>query len=727
MSAKPSVEVNAEFHSCVTMFEREVDYIFHALRRHGLGEADAEDVVQEVFLVMWRRWAEYDRSRPLRAWLSGIAFRVAYHHRGRAVREVPGGLIDAVDQQPTPEDLASGNSVRALVLRVLAELPERERTLVRLHDIEDVPMRDIAEVLGIPLQTAHSRLRNGRRNFARGMRRLATVTETKAATLAALGPSVLGGADTPPAPDERRRRAVSRVRGLAPFAPDLVGVGTPSGRGVKAGLLRRTATALLGRAPTLVEGLVLCAAVGLWAVIVAPGVRTAGAGVARADVHVARAPDRPQPRSGSRGAAPRFLASLPAGGIAPGERSAVAAAAQGRPARVEGLIGYWRFEDGPGSSVVRDASGNRNDCLLRGLSGAARWTDGPIGGALELTGDNWLECPQVEAAGKLSRELTIALWVKRTGVEANTRALVSRQLAVGTTDHFQLGFRGERVWLRNLAPKSTTADPSGLERGRWHHLAGSFSADGTARVYVDGTEVASRQLPGRPTLGGGRNPIVIGAAFNGTARHKPTERLRGILDEVMIYDRALSPAEVRGLVDRGFKPDDAPASAPQLEPPVRTVARPGLVYLWQEAEDGTLTAPFAVRDDARASNGRYLAVADGMNAKKTAAAGGQSSLRFDLPDPGNFRIWGRVIAPSTGDDSFWVRLDGGAWLKWNDIAQGNTWHWDQINDDAAVGPSTFALSAGPHTLTIAYREDGARLDRLLITNDLGFTPAGAEP
>jgi RNA polymerase sigma factor (sigma-70 family) len=724
MSAKPSVEVNAEFHACVTMFERELDYIFHALRRHGLGEADAEDVVQEVFLVMWRRWAEYDHSRPLRAWLSGIAFRVAYHHRGRAGREVPGGLIDTIDEQPTPEDLVSGSSVRALVLRVLADLPERERTLVRLHDIDDVPMRDIAEVLGIPLQTAHSRLRSGRRNFARGMRRLATVTETKAATLAALGPSVLRDGDTPPAPADRRRRAVSRVRALVPFAPDLVGLGgKPGGPGVGGAgafaLLRRIRTALPGRGTTLVEGLVLCAAVGLWAVMSTPGPRAAGAGVASPPgTHLARVPDRRL--QGSRGATPRFVASLPGGGIPAAERTPGAADVPTGPG---GLIGYWGFEDGAGN-VVRDASGNGNDCLLRGLPGSARWTDGPIGGALELTGDNWLECPRLDAVTQLSRELTVALWVKRTGIEANVRALVSRQLSTGPTDHFHLGFRGERVQLRNLTRGSSTADRSALERGRWYHLAGTFSADGTGRIYVDGLEVASRPLPARPTLGGGRNPIVIGAAFNSAARNKPTERLRGILDEVMIYDRALSATELRSLVDRGFKPDDT-AAVPRLEPPARTVPRPGLVYLWQEAENGSFTAPFAIHDDARASNGHYLAVAAGMNAKKAVAAAGHSSLRFDLAAAGKFKIWGRVIAPTSGDDSFWVRLDDGPWLKWNDIAPGNHWHWDEVQDDAAVGPSTFDLAAGAHTLTIAYREDGARLDRVLLTNDLAFTPAAA--
>jgi RNA polymerase sigma-70 factor (ECF subfamily) len=187
--AGPPAHVTEEFEACIGLFEDELDIVYQGLRRHGLGAADAEDIVQEVFLVMWRRWAEYDHRRPLRAWLSGIAFRVAYRHRGRRGREVPGGLIDMTDEQPTPEEQAFATSGRALVLRLLAALSERERTIVRLHEVEGVPMRDIAETLAIPLQTAHTRLRNGRRNFDRLLRRTLTVADAKAALAAPAPPA----------------------------------------------------------------------------------------------------------------------------------------------------------------------------------------------------------------------------------------------------------------------------------------------------------------------------------------------------------------------------------------------------------------------------------------------------------------------------------------------------------------------------------------------------------
>jgi hypothetical protein len=83
-----------------------------------------------------------------------------------------------------------------------------------------------------------------------------------------------------------------------------------------------------------------------------------------------------------------------------------------------------------------------------------------------------------------------------------------------------------------------------------------------------------------------------------------------------------------------------------------------------------------------------------------------------------------VIAPSSGDDSFWVRIDNGAWINWK-LPLGSSWHWDVVHDvSAPTTPSLFVLPAESlHTLCVAYREDGAKLDLLMLTNEAGFNPA----
>ena len=90
---------------------------------------------------------------------------------------------------------------------------------------------------------------------------------------------------------------------------------------------------------------------------------------------------------------------------------------------------------------------------------------------------------------------------------------------------------------------------------------------------------------------------------------------------------------------------------------------------------------------------------------------------------GTYKLWGRVIAPTDDDDSFWVRVDNGAWTDWNDITAGSAWHWANVTDDTnSDAPVLAGLSAGTHTIAVAYREDGAKLDRVLITNDLTLVP-----
>jgi RNA polymerase sigma-70 factor (ECF subfamily) len=169
--------------------ELEFAHVCRTLRRQGLSVADAEDVSQEVFLTMWRRWSDYDPRRPLRTWLAGMALRMAYRHAGRNGREVPRGfIVDAPAEQPTPEEHAFEASERSLVLDLLDELSERERVVLRARDVDGVPMQEIAGRLGVPLQTAYTRLRSARRNFSRLLRRRSVVADAKAALAALQSP-----------------------------------------------------------------------------------------------------------------------------------------------------------------------------------------------------------------------------------------------------------------------------------------------------------------------------------------------------------------------------------------------------------------------------------------------------------------------------------------------------------------------------------------------------------
>jgi Zn-dependent metalloprotease len=192
-----------------------------------------------------------------------------------------------------------------------------------------------------------------------------------------------------------------------------------------------------------------------------------------------------------------------------------------------------------------------------------------------------------------------------------------------------------------------------------------------------------------------------------------------------VWDTASAGAGSHTLLARAR--DAAGNEGPSGAVPVNVLGGPQ--YVWLEAEGGTITAPMQVANDAAASGGKYIQVAAGNNSNTSPPAGGHALLPFAVTVAGSYKVWGRVIAPTTADDSFYVRIDTGAWMSWNGIPAGTTWHWDDVHNGgtASTPAATFTLAAGNHTLEIAYREDGARLDRLLVTSDAAFVPTGLGP
>src|SRR6185503_12751947 len=102
---------------CFQVYQRELDYLLGSLRRLGVPYRDIEDVVHEVFLVMLRRWQDYDRMRPVRPWLFGIAFRVASAERRKHTREVLGDSLETEDPAARPDEAAAAGETRHLLLK----------------------------------------------------------------------------------------------------------------------------------------------------------------------------------------------------------------------------------------------------------------------------------------------------------------------------------------------------------------------------------------------------------------------------------------------------------------------------------------------------------------------------------------------------------------------------------------------------------------------------------
>ena len=134
------------------------------------------------------------------------------------------------------------------------------------------------------------------------------------------------------------------------------------------------------------------------------------------------------------------------------------------------------------------------------------------------------------------------------------------------------------------------------------------------------------------------------------------------------------------------------------------------VSTYLEAEDGIINAPMRVANDANASEGQYVWVPNGEG----NGGEGYTELSFAVPVAGDYYIHGRVIAPTTRDNSFSVSLDGGADYTWSISGNPTSWVWNEINH--------YTLGAGTHTISVKQREDGTKLDQLWITSEPNGSP-----
>ena len=157
-----------------TVYVAELGYVWSTLRRLGVQERDLEDLCHDVFVIVFRNLSVYDARRPIRPWLFGIAFRVAsdYRRSARFRREVPGTTREVVCSAPRADEVMLTHERQRLVVRALDELELERRAVFVMHDIDGHVMPDIAAALGVPLNTAYSRLRLARADFAAAVRRV---------------------------------------------------------------------------------------------------------------------------------------------------------------------------------------------------------------------------------------------------------------------------------------------------------------------------------------------------------------------------------------------------------------------------------------------------------------------------------------------------------------------------------------------------------------------------
>lgn len=150
------------------LYDQNHGFVWRTLLHFGLTPTQADDALQEVFVVVHKRLDDFDPDRDLRSWLFGIARRVAQHaHRGEARLRQRHAAAPEPNPVVGPEQSAEGREAIGLVERFLSELPEEQRQVFVLAEIEELSAVQVAEMLEVKLNTVYSRLRLARERFQR--------------------------------------------------------------------------------------------------------------------------------------------------------------------------------------------------------------------------------------------------------------------------------------------------------------------------------------------------------------------------------------------------------------------------------------------------------------------------------------------------------------------------------------------------------------------------------
>ncbi len=160
--------------SLAEIYDAHFDFVWRNARRLGVPEASADDVVQDVFMVVQRRIADFDGRVQLRAWIFGILVRVARDHRRSFRRKGARNVsldheaaqsANVVAQGPTPSELAERSERVRILDMLLSRLDDDKRMLLVLSELEQWTLREIAELLGSNTNTIYSRLRAAKGAF----------------------------------------------------------------------------------------------------------------------------------------------------------------------------------------------------------------------------------------------------------------------------------------------------------------------------------------------------------------------------------------------------------------------------------------------------------------------------------------------------------------------------------------------------------------------------------
>jgi hypothetical protein len=396
-------------------------------------------------------------------------------------------------------------------------------------------------------------------------------------------------------------------------------------------------------------------------------------------------------------------------------------------AQSSGLVAAYSFDEGTGAAVL-DQSGNN----LTGTIVGATWTTaGRYGNALSFNGASYVDLGNPVAL-RLTGSMTLEAWIKATGTPSNDGLIVAKSSGTG----WQLKTSPD-TGPHTFGVKVSASSTSGTQRysttvralNTWYHIAGVYdAAAGTLSTYVNG-------VLDNGTLRGTVPTSQVDQSVNANiGRRTGGLNFIGLIDEVRIYNRALSQAEIQ--VDMATPVGNTPPP-PDTTPPTVSITAPangasvagtaavaaaasdnvgvaGVQFLLDGANLGSevVTPPFTLQwNTSTASIGPHTLNAVARDFSGNTATSSDVSVTVSNPSPAQVGQWSAVNTwPMVAVHA--MLLPSGDVLGWTDYTiNGGAQIWRRTtNTFTPKTESTVSLFCSGHV----YMPDG----RLLVTGGI---------
>ncbi len=218
----------------------------------------------------------------------------------------------------------------------------------------------------------------------------------------------------------------------------------------------------------------------------------------------------------------------------------------GEEAEVEkGLVLWLRFEEGKGD-IARDSSGHGNDGKIYGAS----WAEGKVGGGLQFDGiDDYVDCGSDEILVPKD-DFTLEAWIYMNNmplVEEGSFVQNPVLFKNSVSNYMLMVMYHQRSLLLHVGGIHQFLVTESLPMERWIHIAATVYDGYIATVYANG-EIAG-QNSGELIFSAAKKPVLIGRRVSEGSGHSSS--FDGIIDEVRIYNRALSAEEMKAHYNAG--------------------------------------------------------------------------------------------------------------------------------------------------------------------------------